>query len=70
MLIFIIYMLVAAMCFSGYIVSMDTIYRKSYQHNDGDNIFYGVLLSVFWIVTVWFVFPYILINLSKCRKDN
>lgn len=67
-IIFILYMLVASVCFFGFAYAYIK-FRGNKSIDYFDLVFYGSLVCIFWIFTVWFMVPYyIVLWLHKSQK--
>lgn len=71
MLYFIIYMLIAALCFSGCYIGMRYIYKERRSwYDDGDMVLISTVLSVPWALTIWFVIPYLIVNIRNIQRKS
>lgn len=62
---FLLYEGLAAAAFSFCYINHRKINKGAWTYDDGDSIFFAVLMGIFWPVTMWFFLPYLLINLHK-----
>lgn len=61
---FILYCLVMSIVFTGTYMGMIYLRYNCY----GYNIMTPIVLSIFWIFTIWFIVPYSVIEIYKINK--
>lgn len=68
MIWFILYAIAVSLFFCFYYLCHKKLHEGEWLYYDSDSVGFALLMSIFWLATVWIGIPYILINLYKLQK--